>query len=39
MHLQGIEEAVTDKGDHSDAMLVMLKDAALCLDECSATHE
>src|ERR1700687_2927568 len=27
MHLQGIEEAVTDKGDHSGAMLVMLKDA------------
>jgi transposase len=27
MHLQGIEEAVTDKGYHSGAMLVMLKNA------------
>jgi transposase len=27
MHLQGIEEVVTDKGYHSGAMLVMLKDA------------
>jgi len=27
MHLRGIEEVVTDKGYHSGAMLVMLKDA------------
>jgi transposase len=27
MHLQGIKEVVTDKGYHSGAMLVMLKDA------------